>query len=148
MQIHRIEFTDLEKKTSGNTKAILEHLAPEMGKVYVVSISRDGCPACEEQRPKMEKLAEETEQKYGDRIVFSRIHVNYSSENSAESLRSKDVLSHYFYPTNLVLLRTVDKGSIEYYRSVATSMSELRRNIGIASKVSTSLKESLKEQKK
>jgi len=142
------EFIDLEKKTSGNARAVLEHLAPEIGKVYVVSIARDGCPACEEQKPKMEKLAEEIAQKYGDRIVFIKVHVKYSAEDNEESLRSKDVFGHYFYPTNLILLRTVDKGSIEYYRSVATSMSELKRNIGIASKVATSLKESLKEQKK
>jgi len=148
MLIHRIEFTDLEKETSGNTKAILEHLAPEMGKVYVVSITRDGCPACEEQKPKMESLAEEAANRHGDRIVFAKIHVKYSSRDTEESLRSKDVLGHYFYPTKLILMRTIDKGSIEYYRSVTTSMRELKRNIGIASKVAASLEESFKEQRK
>lgn len=148
MAILKVEFIELEKETSGNRKSALERLAPKSGKVYVVSITRDGCPACEEQKPKMEEVAKEIAQKYGDKIVFTRIHVKYSSKASEESLRSRDVFGHYFYPTNLILLRTGDKGAIEYYRSVATNMDELKRNIGIASEVAASLNESLQKQKR
>lgn len=140
MSIQTLEFIKLEKETSGNRKSAIEHLAPELGKVYIVSITRDGCPACKEQKPKIEQLSKEITQEYGDRVVFTRIHVKYSTEDNEESLRSKDLLGHYFYPTNLILLRTGDKGAIEYYRSAASGMDELRKNIGIASETAESLK--------
>ncbi len=148
MPIRTVEFKRLEKETSGNRKSVLERLAPEFGKAYVVSITRDGCPACKEQKPKIEKLAKEIAQKYGDKVVFTRIHIKYSAEDKEESLRSKDVFGHYFYPTNLILLRTGDKGAIEYYRSVATGTAELGRNIGIASETAASLKDGLQKQKR
>jgi hypothetical protein len=39
------------------------------------------------------------------------------------------MLGHYSYPTNLILLRTRDRGVMEYYRSIAPRMTELERNI-------------------
>lgn len=140
MPIQTLEFIELEKEASGNKKSALEHLAPEFGKVYVVSITRDGCPACKEQKPKIEKLAKEASQKYGNKIIFTRIHVRYSADDNEESLRSKDLLGHYFYPTSLILLRTGDKGAIEYYRNSNTGMNELKKNISNASETADSLK--------
>jgi len=125
MTIKVIEFTTLEK----TGKPMLNSLAPKMGMVYVVAITRDGCPACKRQKPKLDKLAAALAEKHGSRVVFTRIHVNYSSESQAESLRSKDLLRHYFYPTNLILIRSKDKGAIEYYRNASPDMSELKRNI-------------------
>jgi len=125
MTVKIIEFTTLEK--SG--KPLLDSLAPKIGVVYVVAITRDGCPACERQKPKLDKLATALAEKYENPVVFTRIHVNYSPESQEESLRSKDLLRHYFYPTNLILIRSRDKGAIEYYRNAAPSMSELKSNI-------------------
>jgi thiol-disulfide isomerase/thioredoxin len=125
MAIKVIEFTTLEK----TGKLVWDSLAPKMGVAYVVAITRDGCPACKKQKPRLDELAAGLAEKHGKRVVFTRIHVNYSSESQAESLRSKDLLRHYFYPTNLILIRSKDKGVIEYYRNVSPTMSELRRNI-------------------
>lgn len=125
MPTNAVEFTKLEK--SG--KPTLDFLAPKIGKVYVIAITRDGCSACAKQKPRLEKLAADLEAKHGDRVVFTRIHVNYSPDSQQESLRSKDLLRHYFYPTNLILVRSRDRGTIEYYRNAGPDMRELRRNI-------------------
>ena len=125
MTVKVIEFTTLEK----TGKPAWDFLAPKIGVVYVVAITRDECPACKRQKPKLDKLAAALAEKHGNRIVFTRIHVNFSSESQAESLRSKDLLRHYFYPTNLILLRSKDRGAIEYYRNASPSMRELQRNI-------------------
>lgn len=124
MAIKVIEFTTLEKSANSG-----DSLARKMGVVYVVAITRNGCPACKKQKSKLDKLAVALAEKHGNRVVFTRIHVNYSSESQEESSRSKDLLRHYFYPTNLILIRSKDKGAIEYYRNASPDMSELKRNI-------------------
>jgi len=125
MPIDVIEFTKLEKAG----KPPLDFLAPKLGKVYVVAISRDGCTACMKQKPKLDKLATSLEAEHGDKVVFTRILINYSPYSQEESLRSKDLLRHYFYPTNLILIRSKDRGAIEYYRNAGPGMRELRRSV-------------------
>jgi thiol-disulfide isomerase/thioredoxin len=120
-----IKFTKLEKIG----QPALDFLAPGIGKVYVVAITRDGCPACAKQKPKLDRLAANLEAKHGNRVVFTRIHVNYSPDSQQESIRSKDLLRHYFYPTNLILIRSKDRGVIEYYRNAGPDMRELFKNI-------------------
>ena len=71
-------------------------------------------------------------ERHGSDVVFSRIHVQYSREDYQESLRSMDVLDHYFYPTNVILIRTRDRGAIRYYSNVEPEMDELEKNIGLA----------------
>jgi thiol-disulfide isomerase/thioredoxin len=125
MTVKVVEFKELDK----SDKSPLSRLAPKIGTVYVVAISRDGCPACKRQKPKFDKLARALAEKHGSRVVFTRIHVNYSPESQEESLRSKDLLRHYFYPTSLILVRSRDRGAFEYYRNASPDMGELRRNI-------------------
>ncbi|UCG37489.1 MAG: thioredoxin family protein [Candidatus Bathyarchaeota archaeon] len=137
MSIGKIEFSRLEKNIKKTGKSYLEYLAPAIGKVYVMAITRDGCPACANQKPKMEKLAEDLESKHKNKALFTQIHVKYSRDSEEESLKSKEVFRHYFYPTNLILLRTRDRGAFEYYRGVSPRMSELRRNIEDAIEIST-----------
>ncbi len=123
--------------------SILDYLAPDIGKVYVVTITRDGCLACERQKPELDRLEEKTAEKHGKRVAFIQIHVKHPTEKDRESLRSKDVLGHYFYPTNMILLRTKDRGTIEYYRNVSPRMSELSRNIEIAIEIARILEKDL-----
>jgi len=141
MQVKKIEFTRLEQLILRTGKPALSHLAPDVGKVYVVSITRDGCPACKRHKPKIERLTQSLTEKYGDKVVFSRVHVNYSPEDSEESVRSKDVFGHYFYPTTLILLKAKDRGPIEYCRNVSPRMSELRNNIEHACKTTLLLEQ-------
>jgi len=137
MLINKIEFAKLEKEISETGKPLLDCLAPDIGKVYVVAITRDRCPACERQKPKLKELAKITTKKYESKVVFTRIHVRQPRGSQEESLRSKDVLGHYFYPTNLILLRTRDRGAIVYYRNVSPEMDELEKNMEIAVEVAT-----------
>ncbi|MDH7563887.1 MAG: thioredoxin family protein [Candidatus Bathyarchaeota archaeon] len=140
MPIKTIEFTDLEKELLATKKRFQEALAPELGKAYIIAITRDGCPACERQKPKLDQLAKAAARTHKDRVVFTRIHVKYRKDMEKESARSKEVLAHYFYPTNLILVRTKDRGATELYRSAAPTMSELKRHIGIAVKLAEMLK--------
>jgi len=137
MTIGVIEFSRLEKQLAKTHKSPLDLLAPKIGKVYAVAITRDECPACKKQKPKLDKLAETTAEKHRDKVVFTRIHVKYRPDSLEESLRSKDVFRHYFYPTNIILIRTRDRGAIEYYRNTAPTMTELKKNIETALKVAT-----------
>jgi thiol-disulfide isomerase/thioredoxin len=137
MTVRNIEFADVEKAISKTNKSAFDFLAPRFGKVYVVSITRDDCPACKRQRPKMERLAKSTAREYENNVVFTRIHIKYSPENSIESSRSKDVFGHYFYPTNMILLRTKDRGAIQYYKNASPEMAELKRNIKAAVEAAT-----------
>ena len=125
MTTNVIEFSELEK----TGKAPLDFLAPKIGKVYVVAITRDGCSACKKQKLKLDRLATAVAEKHLNRVVFTRVHIGYSPDSQEESLRSKDLLRHYFYPTNLILIRSRDRGAIEFYRNTAPDMRELRRNI-------------------
>jgi len=139
MAIDTIEFVDLEKTISSKRSSFRNCLAPELGRVYVISITRDGCPVCVRQKPKIDKLAKDALKTYNGRAVFSQIHVKYSTERKEESLRSKDLLGHYFYPTNLILIRSRDKGVFEYYRAASPRISELARNIANAFKIAKML---------
>lgn len=137
--VNVIEFSKLEKELAKTRRTLLDYLAPKMGRVYVVAITRDGCPACERQKPKLSKLAAFMAEKHGNKVVFTRTHIQYSPGSVKESVRSKEVFGHYFYPTNLILIRTKDQGAIEYYRNAAPSMSELKKNIETALEVATFL---------
>ncbi|WXG44757.1 MAG: thioredoxin family protein [Promethearchaeati archaeon SRVP18_Atabeyarchaeia-1] len=135
MLITEIEFTDLEKQIPEGGKSGIEHLATDPNRIYVLAITREGCPACQKQKPKLNELAKSLSAKHGKSLVFMRIHIKEPQGNVAESLRAKDLFSHYFYPTNLILYRTGDRGVIELYRNVSPSMSELKRNIEVALKI-------------
>jgi thiol-disulfide isomerase/thioredoxin len=143
MKTKKIEFNKLEKEISETRKSHLDYLASDIGKVYVVAITRDGCPACEKQKPKLQELAKTIEEKHGDKVVLTRIHVKQPSGSQEESLRSKDQFGHYFYPTNLILLRTADRGAIEFYRNVSPEMDELEKNIEVAVKIATMIEKEM-----
>jgi thiol-disulfide isomerase/thioredoxin len=129
MLIENLEYTKLERELSDTGKPFLNYLAPDIGKVYVVAITREKCPACQKQKPKLDRLASTLKKKHGRKLVFTRIHVKRPPTSEKESLRSKHLFRHYFYPTNLILLQTKDMGAIEYYRNVSPTMSELEKNI-------------------
>ncbi|UCD96201.1 MAG: hypothetical protein JSV35_06830 [Candidatus Bathyarchaeota archaeon] len=139
MTIEVVKFRDLEKAVS-ESRRLLDLLAPEIGKVYVISVTRDGCGACEKQKPKFNELASKLLKTHGDNISFKRVHVAYSKGSEEESLRSKDAMGHYFYPTNSILVKTSDRGSIEFYRNVNPDMKELEKNIDVALEVASFMK--------
>ncbi len=132
MTIDTVEFTEFEKKLRKTSKTPLDLLAPALGKAYAIAITRDGCPNCEKQKPKLDRLATKLVQKHGAKVVFSRVHIKYAPESKEESLRAKDVFYHYFYPTNLILIRSRDKGVFELYRNAGPTMTELEKNIEAA----------------
>lgn len=139
MRVDQVEFTELEAELLRSGKSLADHLAAEVGKVYVVVISRDRCPACEKQKLKLEKLSKETGEKHGKKVVFTRIRVRHPTDKSTEAVRSKGVFGHYFFPTNVIFLRTKDRGAFEFYKAVEPRMSELKRNIEFAVQIAEML---------
>ena len=129
MPVDTLEFVQLEQKLRRTKTSSTDFLAPELGKAYVIAICRDGCPNCEDQKPKLDKLAAEMTQKHKNMVVFRRIHVKYAQDSKEESSRAKDVFHHYFYPTNLILIRSRDRGGFELYRNAGPEMIELEKNI-------------------
>ena len=140
MSVCKIEFEELEK-INMRENTILDHLAPSIGVAYILAITRDGCSACEKQKPKFHELAKNMKPIHGDKVVFMNIHVKTRGGSNEGSLRSKDMFNHYFYPTNLILLRTRDRGVIEIYRNISPEIEELRKNIEIALKIVGMIKE-------
>ena len=138
MPIIQVEFSELEKQVSKTNKTAIDLLAKEVGKIYVVAITRDGCPTCAKQKPKLNELANSLSRKHGEKLAFVRIHINQQEGDNAESMRAKAMFNHYFYPTNLILWRTQDRGATELYRNISPSMSELRRNIEVAVEILSS----------
>ena len=132
MPVKTVEFTDFEKQIAKTGKPALQLLAPNTGKAYVIAICRDNCPACKRQAPSLNKIAEDMTEEHGSELVFVRIHVKQPRGDNTESMRAKDIFGHYFYPTNMILFRTQDRGTIEYYRNSSPRMTELKRNIKIA----------------
>ena len=128
MTVKKLEFVEVEKEISAK-RSFRDVLAPETGKAYVVVITRDGCPACHRHKPRLTKLADKLSRKFGDAVVFVEVHVKKLANSDVESKRSKNLFGHYFYPTDLILLRTKDRGAIEFFRAVSARMDELSRNV-------------------
>ncbi len=124
-----LAFTALENALAESGESFRDYLAPEFGKVYVVTITRDNCSACEKHKPKLKRLFKTVTAKQGDKVVFIQVHVKQPRGNQRESIRSKNMFGHYFYPTDLLLLKTADRGSVEIYRNVSPTMKELEANI-------------------
>lgn len=139
MTIITVEFAAFEQKLRKTKKSHLDLLTPDLGKAYVIAICRDGCPNCDAQKPKLDKLASRMKQKHGDKVVFTRIHVKYAEGLIEESKRAKDVFQHYFYPTNIILVKSRDRGVFELYRNAGPEMTELEKNIEAAVEIAVML---------
>lgn len=124
-----IEFTLLEKKL-GRKGFWREALGPAPGKVSVVTISRDGCPGCVKIKPVLAAV-EKTLAPRG-KVSLTTIHIAYKPGDAAESLRSKRLLGHYFYPCTIILIRTRDLGAMEYYRCGSPTAADLKKHINLA----------------
>ena len=135
-----IEFKTLEKALRGKKTSWREVLAPAAGGAAVVTISRDGCKGCELQKPVLEKLAAALEAKHRGRITFSTVHIAWAPGAAEESLRSKKLLGHYFYPCTVILIRTRDLGPAEYYRCGYPSAGELKKYCALALRAAEAVK--------
>ena len=99
--------------------------------VYVYALTRDRCSGCEMQKPLFEELAGSIQEKYGDRVRFSTIHVS-GEQQFRENLQDfRRTLKFAAYSTYLILLKT-EVGIVEVYRGIEPPMEEIARNIGTA----------------
>ena len=97
MPVSVIEFGELRNQLEMTRSSLLDYMSPEMGRVYVVAVTRDLCSACERQKPQLNELAEKTAKKHNGKVIFTRIHVRYHENSKEESRLGKDILGHCFY---------------------------------------------------
>lgn len=131
MPITRLSYEEFVRHTKSSNQDPADSLAKHVKTVYVYALTRDRCSGCEIQKPLFEKLAEQTRDKYGDRVEFGSIHVS-DNEQFRERLQDfRRVLKFAAYPTYLILLKS-QEGVAETYRGIEPPMEEIARNIDIA----------------
>jgi thiol-disulfide isomerase/thioredoxin len=99
------------------------------GVVYIIMVTRDGCPSCQEQKPPFERLSNRIKKKHTDQTEFLRVHVSYSQERKDEAKQSLDAFQAFGFPTYIVAIRDSEGNARETYRSLDASISEIERNI-------------------
>ena len=99
--------------------------------VYVYALTRDRCAGCEVQKPLFEKLANQIQWKYGDRVQFGSVHVSQDDQFREKLQDFRRVLKFAAYPTYVILVRT-EVGVVEIYRGIEPPMEEIARNIDLA----------------
>ena len=127
--VRSVEFSDLEGSSS--VEAQMERMMPSLGVVYVTALTRDGCSGCIEQKPLFNDLAARMEGQHARLVSFSRIHIQYSEANVAQSEGAKKIFRHGAYPTYMIHVRS-RFGPLELYRAIYPSMSELEKQVGEA----------------
>ncbi len=122
--VKKIGFKDLV----GSGDVGLARIVEDYGTVYVTSITRDGCPGCEEQKPLYEELAGRTELEHPGKTVFSNVHVHSREGFYKESEEAKTMFRHVAYPTYMIHIRS-RHGILEAYRAVYPMMEELGKQV-------------------
>ncbi len=131
MPITRLTYEEFAAKTQESPGDPLAPMVNRERTVYVYALTRDRCTGCEIQRPLYEKLANSIQEKYGDKVKFSSIHVS-EAEQFREKLQDfRRMLRFAAYPTYLILLKT-EFGTVETYRGIEPPMEEIAHNIDIA----------------
>lgn len=124
--VRDVEFATLDGASS--VEAQMERMMPSLGVVYVTAITRDGCSGCIEQKPLFNELAAKMDSQHARLVSFSRIHIQYSEANVAQSAAAKKSLRHGAYPTYMIHVRS-RFGPLELYRAIYPSMSELEKQV-------------------
>ena len=127
--VRNVEFAALDGVSSA--EAQMERMMPSLGVVYVTAITRDGCSGCIEQKPLFNDLAAKMQGQHANLVSFSRIHIQYSDENVAQSAAAKRIFLHAAYPTYMIHVRS-RFGPLELYRAIYPSMGELEKQVGEA----------------
>ena len=125
--VQNVEFAELNGSSSVEDR--MEKMMPDLGVVYVTSITRDGCSGCMEQKPLFNELAAKMSGQHSSLVSFARIHIQYSDANVAQSAEAKRMFRHGAYPTYMVHVRS-RFGPLELYRAIYPSMSDLEKQVG------------------
>lgn len=131
MPITRLTYEDYLRQSKMSEKEPLASLAQDEKTVYVYALTRDRCAGCEIQKPLFEKLANQIQEKYGDRVQFGSVHVSENNQFRDKLQDFRRLLRFAAYPTYMVLLRT-EVGIVETYRGIEPPMEEIARNIDLA----------------
>ena len=131
MPIARLTYDEFLRKANLSPKNPIAPLIQQEDTVYVYALTRDRCNGCEIQKPLFEKLALQTQEKYGAQVEFATIHVSQDEQFREKLHDLRRLLKFAAYRTYLLLLKT-EVGIVEVYRSIEPPMEEIARNIDIA----------------
>src|ERR1700745_3835674 len=95
--VRDVEFATLDGASP--VEAQMERMMASLGVVYVTAITRDGCSGCIEQKPLFNELAVKMETQHSRLVSFSRIHIQYSEANVAQSAVATKNFRHGAVPT-------------------------------------------------
>ena len=127
--VRLVPFAELKKTLEARSSEPFDILAKETGVLYVIVVTREKCPSCEEQEPLFEKLSTRMKKKYSDRIEFLRVHSLYSQDRREESQQCLDQLRTAGFPTYMMLARDSEGNVRETFRSLDAPISDIERNI-------------------
>ncbi len=121
-----VETVDFQRLVTLSRTNAMESLVKEYGTVYVMSVTRDGCSGCAEQKPLFHELASKMREKHQRQIRFLNIHIRYARDDQKESWKAKSVFGHAAYPTYMVHVKS-HQGPLEVYRAVYPTIEELEK---------------------
>ena len=134
MPVKVLNFSELKKKLASHSEP-LDILVEEPGRVYVVAVSREKCPSCEEQEPLFEKLSEKMGKKYADDVKFFRVHSWFSKKQPEEAKQCLEAFRVVGFPTYIIAIVGREGKKRETYRALEPPMSEIERNIELSVEV-------------
>jgi thiol-disulfide isomerase/thioredoxin len=131
MPSSELTYGEFVKRVEESAQDPFEALVNGSTGIYVYALTRDRCAGCEAQKPLFTDLADRMNEKYGDQVRFSNIHVS-DGENFRSKLQDfRRLLKFAAYPTYLILMRT-EVGTVEIYRGIEPPMDEIARSVGVA----------------
>ena len=124
--------TKLELKTFAQSGLDpISSIVKDYGKVYVTSITRDGCSGCDEQKSLFRDLATRLDGQHFGKVAFSNLHIQYTEGDARMSEEAKRMFHHGSYPTYMIHVKS-KYGPLEHYRAAYPRMEELEKQINNA----------------
>jgi len=132
MAVKLLDFSEFKKALDEKNIESMDFFAEKFGIAYVLAVTREKCPGCEQQKPLFEKLANKMKSKHGSRVKFFRVHAHFSQENIEEAMQCLDTFKTVAFPTYIIYVRDHQGKNRETYRAIEPPMSEIERNIRIS----------------
>ncbi len=137
MPVTVLNFADFKKTLDEANDEPLTTLVEKVGTAYVVAVTREKCPGCEEQKLLFEKLESRMKKKYARQIEFFRVHAFFSQEQKEEAKQCLTAFRTVAFPTYIIGIKDDVRNCRETYRSIEPPMREIERNVDISVELAT-----------
>ncbi len=135
MPVKVLNFSELKKKLDASNREAIDLLVKKLGTAYIVAVTREKCPSCENQKPLFEKLSREIDNNYARNAKFFRVHSRFSKKQTQEARQCLDAFHTIAFPTYIIAIKDKEGNSRETYRALEPPMNEIERNIKLSVEV-------------